>query len=160
MQKFIRILLPFAFIFFVTNKVDATVVIPKDSIPTNKPWKISQQQFLDQYGKDDTSRAIINYYFMLHNKSRKNLFVNTLIAAAGIALFTVITANGASFGAIILGAPFIVVGLSFGINVFIKAINLIYYSRKKLYKELKKYFAGEKIPLSLKRGIYGKKHFL
>ncbi|MES1198247.1 MAG: hypothetical protein ABUL41_03120 [Chitinophagaceae bacterium] len=159
MQKFIKALSLFAFVCFVTNKVSASITIP-DSISTSKPWKISHQQFLDQYGSDDTSKAIINYYFRKHDKAQKNLFVNTLITSGAIILYvteiaTSSVSTGITFGSLVVGSA-----LLFGTFALMNVINLIYFSRKKLYKELKNYFGDKKIPSSLKRGIYGKKHFL
>jgi len=154
MNKSIRLLLSLAFVFFTANKVSGAAVILMDSIPANKPWKLSQQQFLLQYGKDDTSRAIINYYFeQQHNRGQKKILVNTLITVTSITVFAIITSNGTP-GAIIVGAPFIITGLIFGIFAFRSAINMIYFSRKKLYRVLKKYFEAKKIPDSLRKDIY------
>jgi len=160
MNKSTRLLLSLALVFFISNKVSAAAVIPIDSIPANKPWKLSQQQFLLQYGKDDTSRAIINYYFeQQHNKGQKKVLVNTLITAAGITVFAIITSNGTA-EAIIVGAPFITAGLIFGIFAFRNAINIICFSRKKLYRVLINYFATKKIPDSLRKDIYRKKRLI
>ncbi len=158
MNKSIRLLLSLAFVFFIANKDAAAAVVPIDSIPATKPWKLSQQQFLDQYGKDDTSRAIINYYFEQQlNKGRKNFLVNTLITVVSISVFAIITTNGAA-GAVIIGAPFILGGVIFCMLAFSNAINMIYFSRKKLFKVLKKYFETKRIPDSLRKDIYRKKH--
>jgi hypothetical protein len=147
-------------LFFFANKVGAAAVITIDSIPANKPWKLSQQQFLDQYGRDDTSRAVINYYFEQHqHKGRKNLLVNTLITVVSISAFAIITTNCAA-GAVIVGAPFFIAGFIFGIFVFRNVMNMIYFSRKKLFKVLKKYFETKRIPESLRKDIYRKKHFI
>ncbi|HEU5166532.1 MAG TPA: hypothetical protein VFU29_13370 [Chitinophagaceae bacterium] len=143
-------------IFSCTGNVNANTLF-NDTTRTTKPWKISEHQFLDQYGKDDTSRAIINYYFKQYNGGHKHLFVNTAIASAGIALFAIIMANGADAGAIIVGAPFIFGGVIFGMLAFRNAINMIYFSRKKLFKVLKKYFESKKISDSLRKDIYRKK---
>jgi hypothetical protein len=58
---------------------------------------------------------------------------------------------------VIVGTPFILAGLIFGIFAFRNAINMVYFSRKRLYRLLKKYFSGEKIPDSLRKDIYRKK---
>src|SRR6185503_14281667 len=145
MNKSIGLLLSLAFVSFTAYKVSAAAVMPIDSISA-KPWKLSQQKFLLQYGKDDTSRAIINYYFeQHHNRGQKKIFVNTLITAASITVFAIVASNGTA-GAIIVGAPFLIAGLIFGIFAFRNAINVIYFSRKKLYRVLKKYFETKKIP--------------
>lgn len=147
----------FAFIFFITDKVAASAVVPTDSTPVNKPWKISKEQFLLRYGKDDTSRAVINYYFEhQHNKGQIKIWVNTLISATGIAVFAIIAVNG-PVGSVIVGAPFITAGFIFLAFAFHNALNMIYFSRKRLYRVLKKYLAGKKIPDSLRKDIYRKK---
>jgi hypothetical protein len=55
-----------------------------------------------------------------------------------------------------VGAPFITAGLIFGIFAFRNAINMIYFSKKKLYRVLKKYFETKKNPDSLRKDIYRK----
>ncbi|HWI92205.1 MAG TPA: hypothetical protein VNT20_13070 [Flavisolibacter sp.] len=47
-----------------------------------KPWKITEQQFLDQYGKDDSSRALIRYYF-----ERRKVYKSRTILFTGISIF-------------------------------------------------------------------------
>ena len=61
------ILLAFSYAFISTNGERAIVI---DSIP----YKISKQQFLSECGKDDTSKAVINYFFKQHKKAKKELF--------------------------------------------------------------------------------------
>src|SRR6266496_5270327 len=43
-----------------TNSQAAIPIVPDTS---HKPWRINQKQFLDRSGKDDTSRALIKYWF-------------------------------------------------------------------------------------------------
>lgn len=160
MKRNVRLVLLFTFVFFITDKAAASAVAPADSTPVNKPWKISREQFLVQYGKDDTAKAVINYYFeQQHNKGQKKIWVNTLISATCIAVFAIIAANG-PVGSVIVGAPFITAGFIFLAFAFHNALNMIYFSRKRLYRVLKMYFAGEKIPDSLRKDVYRKKHLL
>lgn len=47
-----KILVLLLFAFFTITKIKASS-LPTDSTQANKLWKISQQQFLGKYGKDD-----------------------------------------------------------------------------------------------------------
>jgi hypothetical protein len=49
-----------------------------------KPYKISQQQFLDRYGKDDTAGRVINYFFYEHKTAAKGFIPYLLLTSAAV----------------------------------------------------------------------------
>jgi len=148
MQKLIVSFSLFFFVCFTTNKVYASVIV-SDSIPAGKLWKIPQQQFLDQYGRDDTARAIIDFYFTNHSRSCKalNLFAPLAVIATAI---LVLSASSVA----ILVTPFFAAPVDIIIVGILEKLDK--YSRKKLYKELQQYLSGKPISSSLKRNIYNK----
>ena len=60
----------------------SAVPVYKDSTPVAKAARLSQQQFLDTYGTDDTSRALIRYYFKKNKRARQSVLI---WATAGLA---------------------------------------------------------------------------
>ncbi len=54
-----KIIVTFGFICFISIKMYATTSC-SDTLPKEKPYKVSRQQFLEEYGKGDTAKAIIN----------------------------------------------------------------------------------------------------
>ena len=71
----------------------ATVLLPKKltdtSInPTNK-ISLTKEYFLDKYGSDDSSRALIKFYFSKRSKSKKLILIPSSISTALAALFAV-----------------------------------------------------------------------
>jgi hypothetical protein len=58
----------YSFLFFVFSfahsySYAALFPMADSAIRLRKPHKLTQQQFLERYGTDDSSRALINYYF-------------------------------------------------------------------------------------------------
>ena len=118
-----------------------------------KGHKLSQQQFLDQYGTDDSSRALIKYYFQRRNAAKWILYYGAGTGAVSAIAYALIWAGagsatglGAIFAIIIVlsglftGAIFALTGLLF----------LLTYSRKKLFRLLKNYHRGNGIPKKIR----------
>ena len=140
-----KIILLFITLCFAVNKISAANIIA-DSIPPGKPWKISKQQFLDQYGKDDKSKAIISFYFGKYTGPRKGLyvFIPLTVIVTSVALAAV---PGAGFPIL----PAITVGIDV---ITISLLDIVgNYSRKELLKSLNKYFSGKGISREMKRWI-------
>lgn len=156
MQKIIRPFLLVVLACFALNRVVATI-IATDSIPVTRPWKISHQQFLDQYGKDDTARAIINYYFQQQARSRKPLYVFTPVTAGviGVAI-PVVTKPGSN--SVMSGIVVFFILAVTGIFTLALWGHLMKYSRKKLMKMVNKYYCGKGVPGRLKKQLYAKRN--
>ena len=140
-----KILVLLLFAFFTITKIKASS-LPTDSTQANKLWKISQQQFLGKYGKDDTSKAIINYYFRNFIMARKalNVFLPVAAAASGIAIFKKSGSGG-----------FVIVYIVAMVDIFTLSIlgRMNQYSRKQLLKSLNKYFSGSGVSKKIKKWI-------
>ena len=145
-QKFTISIFVFTNAWFMSNNV-ASAAIVTDSMPVNKPWNISQQQFLAEYGKDDTSKAIINYYFKNHKLLRKglNFFIPASALTSGIAL----SGTNSPGKAIFIFIAIIIDDLTLAIIG-----RMAKYSRKKLLKTLDNYFSGKGIKPKLKRLLF------
>jgi hypothetical protein len=113
---------------------------------SKKPYDLSEQEFLSKYGNDDTSRALIRYYFQ-----RKKVSAKTGLIAGG-------TAGGLGILAFIysqndngldnLGTA-ILLGIGIVTFAFIGVLSAAIYlktSKKSLYKLIRGYHAGRKIP--------------
>ena len=144
------ILLAFRCAFISTNGERAIVT---DSIP----YHISKQQFLSEYGKDDTAKAVINYFFKQHKKAKKGIIPYSLISAAGTILYATTIAGGNAGTVIILGTIVIVVTAVSGALLLGSLIDLVKFSRKRLFKILDNYFSGKGIPRRLKKNLYSDK---
>ena len=125
-----------------------------------KPFKISKTEFLNNYGKDDTSRALIALFFSKRSIGLKLLFVPLALDMAG----------GIALGIYLAGNPFVNTGVAYGwVFLFslliagtivcssIGGIKLHRYSRKNLYLLLNNYFAGQSVPYYIKKNSFFKK---
>jgi hypothetical protein len=152
-----KILIIFALVSFISINLYATTPCG-DSIPQEKQYKISRQQFLDKYGKDDTARTIINYYFTKRKASLYQTIITTTLTTLSGIIFTKIVGNGpiniaGFFLAIALGWFILIAGLYIFLSIHI----FFFYSRKNLLKVLGNYFSDRGIPSKLRRHLYGKK---
>src|SRR5512138_1695717 len=117
--------------FFVNSQATMSM-IPDTS---HKPWRIDQKQFMDRYGKDDTSRALIQYWFY----DRETGFIITSITGLGSGLFGTAAIYGAikKDGLIVLAAT--IIGIPLLVLTLISVLFLTTRSRKKLYRMLQDY---------------------
>lgn len=78
------LILSLLFILTCKNTTAATITSYADTSVNVLAHKHSKQYFLDNYGKDDSTRALINYFF----KKRKAAFFETLVPtlAGGVSL--------------------------------------------------------------------------
>jgi hypothetical protein len=152
-----KILIPFVFICLFSINMYATTSCGDTTIP-QKSYRISQQQFLDSYGKDDTAREIINYYFKKRMRARKDIIVMGSIAMVSGLLFIVFAETNSAYLA------FFVAGLA-GAAIWTFAFTLLtcmyrwfHFSRKRLWKSLNKYLSGGSISKKLKRKLHFQKY--
>lgn len=86
-----KILIAFGFVFLISIKIQAATLYI-DTTQPGKPSEISQQQFLEKYGSDDTAGTIINYFFLQRAKAHRRIIPSSI--AFGIGIFiTAVAAN-------------------------------------------------------------------
>jgi hypothetical protein len=134
---------------------------PEDSTVPQKAYKMEKKGFLERYGRDDSSKALIYFYFR-KRKVNKNIFFPgaALGLAAGIGYFPVnnLPDIGEFNTADYKGGNkiFLVLGIfclaAAGIPLLLVGGSLwMHYSRKKLLKLLNDHFNGRSIPAGIAR---------
>ena len=118
-------------------------------------FKQSKQFFLDKYGKDDTTKALINYFF----KQRKDAFYETVVpvvAAGSSAIILAILFN--SNNSTDLGIVGLSVGLSLATIMYSSGgilidgqIRWLRFSRKRLLRFITSYNSGKHLPRKITR---------
>lgn len=140
--------------FFLMQQAFATTPVYVDSVIHPAVSHLNQQQFLDTYGTNDTSRAVIQYYFKRNRNAKRDMLIwGTAGIAAGIAFDKVVVngSEGDALGGLFLGillGSFIYTGV---IEVLLNSFNWIHFSRQRLALRLEKYNASRQLPKSLLR---------
>jgi len=136
-------------------------LMPTDTSIHPQANAITQEAFLAKYGRDDSSKALINFFFQKMKKSEGMVTGGLLLGAAGTAGYLVGAhkANDQSnsfsdelgyvvlalLGAFALGGGIALASVGTGL--------LSRYSKKRLLKLLESYFAGTPIPRGIARNI-------
>lgn len=150
----------FAFLFNTAQSLAASFPPPDSAIQPRKPHKLTRQQFLDRYGTDDSSRALIQYYFPKRKAAVRNILQSSgLLVLAGLLSIVVFSkGNGIENGLgdffillILLSSAYVAVGF-----LVVNATLLLLQSRRRLYNMLQAYRNGKGLP----RRISRKKSFL
>lgn len=109
-----------------------------------------------QYGRDDTSKALIHYFFDKRSKASRMIYVPLIIdGLAGIVLgiagaFTTVSmAYPLALLVFILAATTVTI-------LIVGAVYLLKYSRKKLFRLINRYQTGGSIPKKIKANKYFK----
>jgi hypothetical protein len=153
----IRKALLFCIILFLwfTSRAQVDSLAAKSDL---KLYRISQREFLQQYGTDSASRVIINFYF----HKRKGAIARTLFLPVPFALTTIAYEEQIDSDAILLPASVVFllsapVCIVFGVNGIISCVR---YSRKNLFETLRMYANSGQIPAPLAENIqkFQKKH--
>jgi hypothetical protein len=135
-----------------------------DTIPSGKmAYKFNRIDFLENYGKDDTSRALINFFFTKRNRA----ITLTLIGGGGSVIADIAfnsflnSVSLATLGDLILG--YILLNLAVDVAFTLLVIGIIrwlVYSRRKLLSILKNYSNGKGIPRNILKSRSFKKQLL
>lgn len=149
-------ILSLLFILTCTNATAATTTSYADSVKV-LAHKHSKQYFLDTYGKDDSTRALINYFF----KKRKTAFYETVVPpiAGGASilllhLFLKSQANvkedtgGFSVSVVI---PLILVIYAVPVYIIAGQMKWLVFNRRKLLTILESYNTGIPLPKRVTR---------
>lgn len=134
----------FLFFLFTISLAGSTVSAQKpttasDSTINQNGFKQSQQYFLDTYGKDDSTRALINYYFRIRKATVVETSVGLLLTGGGLILL----ANPNTYILAIGFAPIIFTGALLFID---GPIERLIYNKKKLLHLIADYQHGKHFP--------------
>jgi hypothetical protein len=131
----------------------ASASFPVDS-SLSKPYKLSQKAFLKKYGTDDSSRALIRYYFNKRNWLRNAALVYAALACTGyLILNAIVTQTSGDEDRVVNGKGVFAAVLvsAFGLAAPIVAYRWLRTSRKRLFKMLNDYRMDKSIPKKLMR---------
>jgi hypothetical protein len=156
-----KFLLLTAFLFFIKTSFASHLAQPvlSDTTKPEKEYKLNRDQFLEKYGKDDSSRALINYYFSRRTSAKILFFINVWQIPFWPFPFSynLKTAEsnsstiGQSLGAFIISLIFLcLLFASFGLATAGSA-EWLKHSRKRLLKQLNNYFNGRPMPRAIIR---------
>jgi hypothetical protein len=130
---------------FLFSSVNTFATVPQtDTVYKSKLHKISKKEFLDQYGYDDSTRALIRYFFKDRSKSKKSLII-----FGGVTLLAAIVAlNDGPGNTLLIGVYIacILLVLLGSIIVLFNIYFLVSNSRKKLYRILQAYQNNTPLP--------------
>jgi hypothetical protein len=121
--------------------------------PVLNDYQLNREQFYATYGRDDSSRALISFYFHKRNNAKKLTFVGFIMATLSILFINVFIANNSSVqgtGDAVAGTLLVnFVGLISAASLVLMITGIVrwvIFSRKKLLRLLNDYFAGRSIP--------------
>ncbi len=142
-------------LFFQTTTFAAELVIDNDStVEKHTFWRMDKEGFVEKFGSDDTTSALINMYFRTRNEGILTFLLSTpmpyVLGGIGVVLD-----SGTSETVIpIFTATGVVIGTFIGSVMFFSgSIRWISYPRKRLYFILEKHKQGEPLPKSLTKRI-------
>lgn len=140
-----------------TNTSAAVPIFNSDSSLIIPAHKHSRQHFLENYGKDDTSRALINYFF----KKRKIAFLETVgpVAVGGVSAILLNSFinqvdqsdNIRGSGEIVAIIPLGFVVLLSGAYIIDGQINWLVFNQRKLLRLLETYNRNDHLSYKITR---------
>ena len=153
-------LLLLVFTFISSHGVAASFPKTDTSVYPRKPHKLNQQQFLDRYGTDDSARALIRYYYPKRKAAVRSILQSAgLLIISGILsaiIFSTSTGIESGYGALFILLILLSSAYAGAAFILINTAILLVYSRKRLYRLLRDYTKGKKLP----RRIIRKKSFI
>ena len=144
----------FITIIFVLSSYAATsTAVPVDS-STLRLHKLSQKEFLKNYGSDDTSRALIKDYFNKRSWFRNAALIYGALSGTGYTILNgIVTHSSGDEDRVVNGkgvfAAFLV--LLFGVATPVVAYRWLRTSRKKLFSILEDYKKNKVLPEKIGR---------
>jgi hypothetical protein len=150
--------------FYFSNASSFAWVKGTDTIPSGKnAYRLGRKEFLENYGKDDSSRALINFYFTKRNRAITLTTIGGLESVVADILFnSVFTAGfaGTLSDLIVAYIGWTIVDTAGGVILVIGIISWLVFSRRKLLTILKNYFAGKSIPARIAKSRQFRKNLL
>lgn len=121
-----------------------------------KKHQLSREAFLNRFGTDDSSRALIHYFFDKRKVAQKKALARAGIAAGAGILFALLIMSNIFKGNLLL--IFAAIGLGSAFWVFLlfgifSGIMLYSYSRKRLLRLLQAYQQGKPLPKKITRQL-------
>lgn len=122
-----------------------------DTVIDHAPYALTQDEFIAQYGRDDSSKALINFFFQKRSRAQNTVgggAVVTVLAAVGLGV-SVHAANtktndiGNELASIFAVA---IASIALGAGIAVVTVGAALwgrYSKKRLLILLKDYFAGK-----------------
>lgn len=154
-----RYFLLFAFVILFNIK-NVRADVGKNSSDTSvdqSSYKKSKPYFLEHYGKDDSTKALINYFFV----KRKTAFYQTVIpivVGGGLIILLARALNRNNlppskddYAGILLGGAAVSVGLQSAGQIIDGQIKWLVFNRRRLLKTLVDYNTGKPLPKRITR---------
>ncbi len=140
--------------FMITISLANSIVFAQKTINENNPainlndFKHPQQYFLDTYGKDDSTRALINYYFRVRKAAAVETIVGLVLgSSSAIYISNAFSQNSNfSFGASLLAYYIIPFAGVFALEVIEGSVIRIVFTKQKLLRLIADYQHGKHLP--------------
>jgi len=148
-------ILGFLFLILVEFSFGA-VITSKDTVrPVPKEYKLREEQFYSSYGRDDSSRALINYYFYERNNAKRMTLGGAITLVLSLLITGLLIVNNPSPPPGTLdnyteGGIIVFFGLTFYGSlalIITGTIRWAIFSRKKLFRLLKNYYSANRFRL-------------
>lgn len=136
-------------------------VIPFTDSTTGKKHQLTREAFLNRYGTDDSSRALIHYFFDKRQVAQKKAITRAGIAAGAGILFALLVMSNIFQGNLLLIIAAIGLGSAFWVFLLFgifSGIVLYSFSRKRLLRLLQAYQQGKPLPKKITRQLPFKMH--
>jgi hypothetical protein len=153
--KMKKILFLITFCFFSQTSFSA-ILITRDTIP-RQTHRLTKQQIIETKAWDDTSQAMVQYYFSRNKKAKRGVGIFTGVGLLFAYAFDriIMGDSGGGGGAILLA---LIIGIPLAGLIFYSALLVLLYtfywirfSRPQLIKQLAMYNNGNGLPNRIKR---------
>jgi hypothetical protein len=135
------------------NTFASTLGKADSSILPQHSHRLGKQQFLTIYGRDDSSRALIKYYYP---KRKTGIILSgysgsSLVIAGILSAVIIYSTAGANFLAFLLVLTLLAAAYVAAFLLIAGLVMLLLHSRRRLKKMLLLYFTGEPIPERIRK---------
>ena len=127
----------------------------------NRDYALTQDEFLAKYGRDDSSRALINFFFK-RRSPQAGMIGGGLVLTAGGTIGLVAAVNGVNNRSNDFGEQLndlwlaVLAGIAMGAGIALASVGIglgSRYSKKRLLRLLDNYFASKQIPRNIAKNI-------
>ena len=158
-----KLLLISTMLFSSMQSIGASVPVfmVMDTSIDRPTYALSQDQFLAKYGRDDSSKALINFFFKRRSPGA-GMIAGGLVLTAGGTVGLIAAVNGVNDQSNDLGQQLndlwlsILAGIALGAGIALAAVGISLgsrYSKQRLLRLLDNYFAGIPIPRNIAKNI-------
>ena len=137
------------------------VFMVMDTSIDRSAYALSQDQFMEKYGRDDSSKALINFFFKRRSPGA-GMIGGGLVLTAGGTVGLIAAVNGVNDRSNDLGQQLndlwlaVLAGIALGAGVALAAVGIglgSRYSKQRLLRLLDNYFTGIPIPRNIAKNI-------